>query len=307
MPIRLKRVRKQSPEHGYILLTLLLVMALLAIAATVVAPSIVFQVKRDREDELVHRGIQYRRAVRLYVTKTGRYPNTPEALLGSADFRYIRKLYKDPITGGDFRLLHMGDVQPGVGLGTPIQSNQNNGTDSSNNASAQSVDGQPTLTTAPDQQSPTNSSKQQADDSTVSSTGGVSTAGTSSFGTSSFASSFAAAVSAANTSTTGNQQPGLLIFGVASKSKDRTIREFNKKNHYNDWWFYYDPRANAGYEVKGPTPPAMAIQNPINPPGSPAGSTLPGFQNGPLQGGLQQGIPQTGSQQPEQQQPIPQQ
>jgi type II secretory pathway pseudopilin PulG len=293
-------------QQGYILLTLLLVMALLAIAATVAAPSIVFQVKRDREEELVHRGIQYRRAVRLYVAKTGRYPNTPEALLGSADFRYIRKLYKDPITGGDFRMLHMGDVQPGVGLGTPIQPNPNSSADNNGNTSTQGVNGQPNPnTTAQEPQISPNQSNQQADPSGVPSTGAF---GTSVPGTSpSFAStSPPSSTLSTNTSTADGQQPGLLIFGVASKSKDRTIREFNKKNHYNDWWFFYDPRATAGYEVKGPTPPAMAIQNPINLPGSPQAGALSGFQNG-LQSGLQQGGLQQGASQPAPQQSVPQQ
>jgi type II secretory pathway pseudopilin PulG len=273
---RLKRaIGKQDRQRGYILLTLLLVMALFAIAATVAAPGIVFQVKRDREEELVHRGIQYRRAVRLYVTKTGRYPTTPQALLGNADARYIRKLYKDPVTGSDFRLLHMGDVQPGVGLGTPIQPNQNGAGDNNGNPSSQGVNGQATPNTnAPDQQNSTSPGNQQTDGSTapVASAPGTSP---------SLASSVASAGSSTNTAT--GSQPGLLIFGVASKSKDRTIREFNRKNHYSDWWFYYDPRATAGYEVKGPTPPATAIQPPINPPGSQPSSNSFGVQSGPQQ------------------------
>ena len=31
------------------------------------------------------------------------------------------------------------------------------------------------------------------------------------------------------------------IVGVASTSKAKSIREFNHKNHYNDWQFIYDP------------------------------------------------------------------
>jgi type II secretory pathway pseudopilin PulG len=253
-------------DRGYILLGLLLALALLAIAATVVAPGIAFQVKRDREEELVHRGIQYRRAVRLYVNKTGRYPVTPEALLGTQDARYIRKLYKDPITGGDFQLLHMGDVQPGVGLGTPIQSNQNGGGDGTTQNGESGATGNDQLQGANPPAAPNTDSSQ------------------SSLSLSSQQANSAAATAVAQAAATPapGSQPGLLIFGVASKSKDRTIREFNKKNHYNDWWFFYDPRLNVGYEIKGPTPPAASIPGQVVPPGS-----QPGSNSSPTPGGAQ--------------------
>ena len=41
------------------------------------------------------------------------------------------------------------------------------------------------------------------------------------------------------------------ILGVASTSKAKTIREFNKKNHYNEWLFIYDPNSDRGGLLKG--------------------------------------------------------
>src|ERR1700693_2044062 len=108
-------------ERGYVLLMLMLFVALLAIAAGAVAPSIAFRVRRDREEEMIHRGTQYSRAIRRYVKKTGRYPSRLEELENTNNIRFLRKRYKDPITGKDFKLLHVGEVQltsdPGVGLG----------------------------------------------------------------------------------------------------------------------------------------------------------------------------------------------
>lgn len=279
MAIRLSRTIGARREQGYVLLTLLLVLALIAIAATAIAPGIVFQIKRDREEELVHRGIQYRRAVRLYVNKTGRYPVSLEVLQGNADARYIRKLYKDPITGGDFRMLHMGDVQPSVGPGTPIQPNQNGAvTDNASGDQPQAANPQQSTDSG---QSPQTSPNPNPANPALSNE-------------QTHAAEATAIAQSANTNT--GAQPGLLIFGVASKSKDRTIREFNRKNHYNDWWFFYDARANAGYEVKGPTPPAgAAIPTQINQPGTPASA---GQSPTTTQGGLQQ---------PEQQPPVQQQ
>ena len=45
------------------------------------------------------------------------------------------------------------------------------------------------------------------------------------------------------------------ILGVASTSKAKTIREFNKKSHYNEWVFIYDPNSDRGGLLKGPIQP----------------------------------------------------
>src|SRR5277367_2890487 len=104
-------------QRGYILITLILFVALVAIAAVVMAPVIAFQVKRDREEELIHRGVQYSRAMKHFVKKFGRYPTRIEELENTNQLRFLRKRYKDPITGKDFKILHMGDVQMGLGAG----------------------------------------------------------------------------------------------------------------------------------------------------------------------------------------------
>src|SRR5262249_41911762 len=123
-------VRSKRPncgEHGYVLLVLLLVVAMLVIAAAVAAPTIAFEIKRDREEELVHRGVEYSRAIQRFVKANRRYPLNPEDLQSVGGVRYIRKLYRDPITGGDFRLLYLSDVRLAAGTGTgdipPAQGN----------------------------------------------------------------------------------------------------------------------------------------------------------------------------------------
>ncbi len=90
---------------------LMLFVALLAIAAGALAPTIAFQVRRDREEELIHRGVQYSRAIRRYVKKTGRYPSRLEELENTNNIRFLRKRYKDPLTNKDFKVLHVGEVQ----------------------------------------------------------------------------------------------------------------------------------------------------------------------------------------------------
>ena len=110
-------IRPSSRESGYVLLTLLLVVALLIVAMAAIVPSLAFQIRRDREEELIHRGVQYSRAIRAYFKKFGRYPTRLEDLESANNLRFLRKRYKDPINGQDFKLLHFGEVKM---FGSPI-------------------------------------------------------------------------------------------------------------------------------------------------------------------------------------------
>src|SRR5437879_4711966 len=126
-----RQVVGRPNQHGYILLTLLLMMVALVIAAAAVLPSISFEIKRDREQELIHRGVQYSRAIRTYYKKLGRYPTRLEELESTNNLRFLRKRYKDPITGKDFKLLHFGEVK--MTFNAPLAGASNiNGADPSN-------------------------------------------------------------------------------------------------------------------------------------------------------------------------------
>src|SRR5271163_148370 len=106
-------VRKD--ESGYVLITILLAVSLMSIAAFAVLPDLIFELKRDQEQEMIHRGVQYTRAIRAYYKKLGRYPTKLEDLDNTNNLRYLRKHYKDPENKNkDFKLLHFGD--PGLSL-----------------------------------------------------------------------------------------------------------------------------------------------------------------------------------------------
>src|SRR6202034_2615951 len=117
IPCPRKSAARRRSQRGYILITLILFVALVAIAAVVMAPEFVHQMKRDREQELIHRGVQYSRAMKHFVKKFGRYPTRIEELENTNQVRFLRRRYKDPITGKDFKILHMGDVQMSFGAG----------------------------------------------------------------------------------------------------------------------------------------------------------------------------------------------
>ena len=116
-----KLQNRRSHSRGYILITLMLFFALLAIAAMAVLPEIAFQIKRDREEEMIHRALEYSRAVKRYYKKFGRYPSRIEELENTNNIRFLRKRYKDPITGKDFKILHLTDIMlnSGPAMGQP--------------------------------------------------------------------------------------------------------------------------------------------------------------------------------------------
>ena len=217
-----RRPSRGFRQHGYVLLTMLLFVALLGITALAILPTVAFQAKRDQEEEMIHRGVQYSRGVRRYYKKFGRYPTRLEDLENTNNMRFLRKRYKDPITGKDFKLLHVGEVQlnsnPGIAGATSVNSmgslNQQ-----------QDQNSKPADNTA-------SSSDTKKDDSTQDSSANKTQQPSQGiFGSNNLS---------------GQVFGGGAILGVASISKEKSIREFNKKKHYDEWQFVYDPSTDRG-------------------------------------------------------------
>jgi type II secretory pathway pseudopilin PulG len=328
-----KLVPHRRSERGYILITLILFVSLLAIAATIMLPVVAFQVKRDREEELIHRGVQYSRAMKHYVKKFGRYPTRLEDLENTNQVRFLRKRYKDPITGKDFKLLHLGEVQMSFGAGiagaTPAaglngaagingggpggQAALANGALNTFAAAgglaaavganagnfAQGTSPNTAVTAVPGQTSEENT---EGNGQTITSGQGTSFAAAGPGTPGAFG-----AVSPGGSSPNGQVFGGGPIVGVASTSKDKTIRIFNKKNHYNEWQFIYDPTTDRGGLLTTPNQPSLqaatSVQGTSGTTGTPGASTgisgqPGGFGNQPNQ--PNQSGPQTPQMPPEQ-------
>ena len=200
------RSRRQN-QAGYALLAILFLLVLLTLALMAVAPNVARQIQRDREEEMIHRGQQYARAIRKFYKKTGRYPNSVKDLLDTNHLRFLRREYKDPMTeDGKWRLLHVGEAQitPTGFFGQALQNVTNNplGTNA-------------TAAGAPNPQA------------TPSGTGsGANTSGQSS-----------GLISSSNQTFGGGP-----VVGVSSFSKRQSLKVLNGKDHYSDWQFVYDPR-----------------------------------------------------------------
>lgn len=110
-----------ATQRGYAMAALLVAIAVMGVLMAAAMPAWKTLVQRDREDELVFRGEQYARAVGLFQRKfAGAFPPSVELLVQQ---KFLRKAYKDPITGSDFQVLYQntamavpgqaGQVMPG--------------------------------------------------------------------------------------------------------------------------------------------------------------------------------------------------
>lgn len=99
-------------ERGFAMVSLLLAVSFLGIAATMALPTWNQMSTREREAELVFRGEQYARAILLYQRQQpGAYPPDIDTLV---EGRFLRKRYGDPtMADGEFRLLLQNDQDLG--------------------------------------------------------------------------------------------------------------------------------------------------------------------------------------------------
>src|ERR1700691_3231100 len=105
-------------QEGFLLLGVLFMVLLLTIALAIAAPKIAESIRRDKEEETIHRGKQYSRAIQMYFAKYNRYPNSIDQLMKTDNQRFLRKRYLDPMTGkDDWRIIHLGEAKvPAMGL-----------------------------------------------------------------------------------------------------------------------------------------------------------------------------------------------
>ncbi len=267
--------RKFRSQRGVILLFLLIGLALVMIAMSAGALRFAQQIKRDREEEMIHRGVQYARAIQKYYKKFGRYPSTLEQLENTNNIRFLRKKYKDPMTkDGKWRLVRYGEVQTGqagglLGVGgnlPPVVGGALGSPDI----------GQPSTPVPQQQQSPNQStgSPSSSFGQPIGSAFGQGSNQPSAFGSQSMGGT--------------GQFGGGAIMGVASLSEAQGIRAFDNKSKYKQWLFIYDPTLDRGTLINGPYNPKAFVGQP-NQVGTPAGQIgqpQPGgvFGNNPAPG-----------------------
>jgi type II secretory pathway pseudopilin PulG len=259
------RFRRRANQSGYVLMVIMFLMVLLIVGLLATAPAIKTQIQRDREQEMIHRGAQYSRAIKKYFKKFGRYPGTLSQLENTNNIRFLRKQYKDPMSpDGKWRLLHVGDVKLGntSNVGTPVSAM---GTQGGAGGNLGRPAGQSAFGGSP-------GTLGGAGGAFGGAAGGLGGAGGTMGGLGAMGGSSSSAAGATGTqatpggavgsqaSTTGsssmtsstNAIGGGVIIGVSSLSEKEGLHEFNEKTHYNEWFFFYDPTIDRGGLITGP-------------------------------------------------------
>ncbi len=101
--------KAKSGEGGFVLLLVFAMAAVVALMLYMGLPRVSFEAQRNREQLLIERGEQYKRAIQLYFRKFKTYPASIEQLENTNNVRFLRRRYADPLTGkNEWRLIHVG-------------------------------------------------------------------------------------------------------------------------------------------------------------------------------------------------------
>lgn len=97
------------PQSGYALIVILLLLALVLISLSTAVRPVLTEAQRQKEEELIFRGDQYKRAIGRFYRKFGRYPLKIEELVRTNDRNFLRRPFPDPMTpDGKWRILRAG-------------------------------------------------------------------------------------------------------------------------------------------------------------------------------------------------------
>ena len=262
-------------EGGYALLMVVFIATLMLIAAMTAAPLIKTEVRRQREKEMIWRGNQYVRGIKMYYRKNGKFPTSIDDLVKPqlGNIHFMRQAYKDPMNkvDGTWRLIYVGpsgqligslkpqptplNLPTGIpgtsGIGTPAANLPGAGINTTNNPSGFGGTG---------------GSGAQGPGGQQGTTGAGQTTGT--------------GVST-DTDANGNVPPpsaepsaiiGGNIIGVGSKARGRSVIYYDKASDYHLFEFIWDP-----------TKDTIAVGQPQNIPGATQPGGIPGTQPGTQQ------------------------
>jgi type II secretory pathway pseudopilin PulG len=286
------RRRPQPAEQGFTLIGVIFLVALLVIAMSVAAPNIRKEIQHDREVETMHRGMQYKRAVKLYYKKFNAYPPNIEALVNTNNIHFLRRKYIDPTTGKEeWKIIRFGQNKVptawgffgvplggstiagtgpnggGNGLsGTPGNGGSNGGSYGAFGAfgSGGASPGSPGSPSGSPVTDPNANNGASGTPGTPGAPGGTGSNDPNAPGGS----------SSTGTGLTGQTFGGGAIIGFSPNSPKQSILTLHKKNHYNEWEFVYDPLAEQMMMQGGPTGlPGQPNGNPTTPGGGSSNPT----------------------------------
>ena len=255
---RCQRRDQSRYQRGYALLLMMFFVAIMLATVLAVVTSVLTEGRRQNEEEMIWRGQQYVRGVRMYYRKLGKFPTSLDDLTKpkTGSIRFMRAAYKDPMNkeDGSWRLIYVGPAGQLIGSLKPQPNLQ--------------IPGAPGFGTA------------------VSTVAGA--------GTGALSSTATAAPGAAGTATGDNGQPvdpatdpmanppasagsdaptiiGGNIIGVGSKINKRSIKVYDKAKNYLLFEFVWNPAKDQAAAMQQLNAPGSGgIGTPV---GSPQGTS----------------------------------
>jgi hypothetical protein len=127
--LRVTRAPVRREERGFALLVIFLIAAAVAFTMYQEMPRVAFESVRNKEQILMDRGNQYKRAIQVFYAVNKRYPQEIKDLENTNEKRFLRRRYIDPMTGKDeWRLVHTnGSFLTDSLVTKPPAQNANNG------------------------------------------------------------------------------------------------------------------------------------------------------------------------------------
>lgn len=279
------------------LVMIMFFLALLMLSMAVAAPTTINAIQRDREEEMVWRGKQYVRGVRLFYLKTHRFPVELDDLTKpkTLGVRYMRKAYKDPmnLSDGSWRLIYLGpggtligslkskclnSVLTGQGSASGIANSATGGASSfggGTNTFSSSSFGGSSFSTAPNSSnSLSGSSGATSAGSTAAACGGQTGANSSDPNASQGSSD---AMNQPHDIASTDLPPTVMggnIIGVGSKVDKQSFLWYDKARNYRLFEFVWDPTIDVltGQRQGGQIPGAVTPGT-VNPSGTPLGQS----------------------------------
>lgn len=271
--MRNRGARRGTPtgQDGYALLILVFLTTLVLVGTMSIGLRVLTEGRRQKEQEMIWRGKQYTRGIKLFYRKFGRFPTSLDQLTKPSvgNIRFMRQAYKDPMNkeDGSWRLIYVGPAGQLIGSLKPH----------TNGIQLPLAGGQPAAQGNP----PVAVVAQPGVQGGVS---GAPAAGTPSSGATAGAQGTdSAGATTDSQSASSGDTPTIVggnIIGVGSKVNHSSVIVYEQAQNYRLFEFIWDPSKDAG--VVGPagapgaapagTPgqnPPGAQPNPMNPPPAP--------------------------------------
>jgi hypothetical protein len=276
--------RRNRAEHGYALLFAVFLAAIILVSTMAASLSVVTDGKREKEKEMIWRGKQYVRAIKLFYRKNGRFPADLDDLskpkIGS--IRFLRQTYKDPMNKADgtWRFIYVGPSGQLIGSlkPHPLLQLPTPATPAATAGASAATSGFGSATPSPGSQPGTPGTPPGTAPGTP---GAPGTAPGSAAGTPGDASSGQSGQPGQPDLPPGNVDSptvfGGKIIGVGSKIDRRSIIVYDKARNYRLFEFIWDPAKDAG----GASQPLQSIPGGSQP-GQPGQTGQPGFGQPPV-------------------------